>query len=215
MVLVRRKGPRPTLVAHRGDPRHAPENTLFSLREAVARGARAVEMDLRRRPDGRWVLFHDPLRGRVLPGWVPGLPQALAYCRRAGVRVYLDVKERSGERSLAQHVRRSGAWGRTVWMGGTPATLRRMRAVAPDRPLFWVTGYRRRITGRVLATARSIPLTGIAGYKGWVSRRIVERTHRAGLRIFVWTARTVPELRRFARMGVDGIMSEVWPPPSI
>ncbi len=215
MTFVRRKRTRPTLVAHRGDPRHAPENTLFSLRAAVARGARAVEVDLRRRPDGRWVLFHDPLPRRRLPEWVPTLEQALGYCRRAGVRVYLDVKERSGERSLAQVVRKSGVWARTVWMGGTPATLRRMRAAAYDRPLFWVTGYRRRITSRVLATARSIGLTGIAVYKGWVSRRTVVRTHRAGLKLFVWTARHAPELRRFARMGVDGIMSEVWPPPSI
>lgn len=171
-------------------------------------------MDVRR-CGGAWVIVHDPLRGRRLAESVPTVSQALAYCRRAGVRVYLDVKERSGERALARVVRRSGGWRRVVCMAGRPATLRRWRALLPGRPLFWVTGYRQGITKRVLAEACRLGLTGLAAYKGCASRRAIERAHRAGLEVYVWTARTAPELRRYAGMGVDGIMSEVWPQPSI
>ncbi len=51
--------------AHRGDPAHAPENTLASLKQAAAKGARAVELDVRCSADGVWVVFHDPALKRI------------------------------------------------------------------------------------------------------------------------------------------------------
>ena len=95
------------LIAHRGDPRHAPENTLQSFRQAAARGAAAVEMDLRRRPNGTWVVFHDPLSPKT-SGPILELPPALAFCRARRLEVFLDVKERRDESSLARLLQDSG-----------------------------------------------------------------------------------------------------------
>ncbi len=52
-------------------------------------------------------------------------------------------------------------------------------------------------------------------YKGRVNRAALERVHRAGMALYVWTARTTSELRRLSRLGVDGVMNEQWPAPSI
>jgi glycerophosphoryl diester phosphodiesterase len=46
-------------VAHRGASGLAPENTLASIRAAVATGADAVEVDVRRTRDGALVVLHD------------------------------------------------------------------------------------------------------------------------------------------------------------
>ena len=169
-------------------------------------------MDLRRRADGRWVVFHDPLAKAVI-GPVLELPEALAFCRRRRLQAYLDVKDPRDERSLARLIRSSRWLNRTTLLAGGPATLRRWRRIFPRQPLFWVTGSRELITSRKIAWARRLRLTGFVSYRRWVTRASVERVHRAGLKICVWTVRTAADLKRFARTGVDGIMSEIWPPP--
>ena len=47
------------VIGHRGSPKHAPENTIESFATAIAQGADAVEADVCRTKDGRFVLWHD------------------------------------------------------------------------------------------------------------------------------------------------------------
>ena len=49
----------PQLVAHRGWPRHYPENTLIGIDAAIGAGARFVEVDVQISRDRIPVLFHD------------------------------------------------------------------------------------------------------------------------------------------------------------
>ncbi|MBI3333793.1 MAG: glycerophosphodiester phosphodiesterase [Candidatus Omnitrophica bacterium] len=226
--MAERRGP--LLVAHRGDPAHAPENTLASFRSAVAKGAKAVEMDLRRSADGVWVVFHDStLRrmtgrsGRVArTGWpalrrlrsggepIPTALQALQWCRREGVRAFLDVKEAEGEASLFRVIRRSGGMDQVMVGAGKPASLKRWRRLLGERPLFWVTGFRVPVTRRLVDRAGRMKLAGLAAYRRWANRAAVARAHRAGLKLYLWTARTPIQIRRLSALGADGIMSEVW-----
>ncbi len=57
----------PQLIAHRGDRRYAPENTLAAFRQAKAKGARWVEFDatLTRELLAPAVIFHDDTAGRT------------------------------------------------------------------------------------------------------------------------------------------------------
>lgn len=212
---------RPLLIAHRGDPAHAPENTLASFKSAVSRGASAVEMDVRRCSDGTWITFHDRFSRRpaVAPGSqepVPTVMQSLAFCRSRGVAVFLDVKENRHEKELFALIRRSGWLRKTTVLVSALSSLRRWRRLLPmGHPLLWVTGYRAPLTRRRVALAAAVPVQGIVAYERWVREGSVRRVQKAGMRLLVWTARTPPQIRRCANAGVDGIMSEVWPPPSI
>lgn len=53
------RGSAPQLVAHRGYPRHYPENSLAGIRAAVAAGATAVEFDVNLSADHRPLVIHD------------------------------------------------------------------------------------------------------------------------------------------------------------
>ncbi|MGH3336187.1 MAG: glycerophosphodiester phosphodiesterase [Nocardioides sp.] len=53
------------MIAHRGASARAPENTLSAVRAAVACGADAVEIDVRRSRDGEFVVLHDATLGRT------------------------------------------------------------------------------------------------------------------------------------------------------
>ncbi len=59
------------VIGHRGHRAHAPENTLESLREAVALGVDAVEFDLRVSRDGTLVVMHDETLERTTNGSGP------------------------------------------------------------------------------------------------------------------------------------------------
>jgi glycerophosphoryl diester phosphodiesterase len=59
------------VIGHRGNRAHAPENTLESLRQAVALGGDAVEFDLRVTRDGALVVIHDDTLDRTTNGSGP------------------------------------------------------------------------------------------------------------------------------------------------
>ena len=54
--------------AHRGDVKHAPENTVPAMREAVRRGAHQIEFDLQLSKDGRLIVLHDATVDRTTNG---------------------------------------------------------------------------------------------------------------------------------------------------
>ncbi|HLE95863.1 MAG TPA: glycerophosphodiester phosphodiesterase family protein [Candidatus Thermoplasmatota archaeon] len=57
----------PRVIAHRGSPREAPENTLASFRRGLAHTP-AIELDVHLTQDGALVVAHDGFLGRTLPG---------------------------------------------------------------------------------------------------------------------------------------------------
>jgi glycerophosphoryl diester phosphodiesterase len=60
--------PSPTVVAHRGDKVHAPENTLSAFKLAAEKGADAVEFDVKLTTDGQVIVLHDPTVDRTTDG---------------------------------------------------------------------------------------------------------------------------------------------------
>jgi glycerophosphoryl diester phosphodiesterase len=59
---------RPLVIAHRGTPHEAPENTLRSFAQALQQGADVLETDLHMSKDGELVLFHDSTLERMTDG---------------------------------------------------------------------------------------------------------------------------------------------------
>jgi glycerophosphoryl diester phosphodiesterase len=59
---------RPLVIAHRGNSRDTPEQTLAAFRRAVELGADMIEADVRRTRDGQLVMFHDPTLERTTNG---------------------------------------------------------------------------------------------------------------------------------------------------
>lgn len=139
-----------TAVAHRGDPYRFRENTLDSLRSALALGADAVEVDVRLTRDGVPVLLHDetlkrlweqdrPLRALsaaevrgLTAGAVPTLAEALA--ATGGSRLMLDLpgtREVRTARRIVDVVREAGAADRVYYCADAAAMLA-VRAADPS-----------------------------------------------------------------------------------
>ncbi|MET7272867.1 glycerophosphodiester phosphodiesterase [Streptomyces flaveolus] len=209
-----------TAVAHRGDPYRFRENTIASLRSALARGADAVEVDVRLTRDGVPVLLHDetlkrlwerdrPLRSLsarevndLTEGRVPTLAEALTAC--VGSRVMLDLPgapDVRAARRVVDAVRECGADDRVYYCAG-PAAMLAVRAADPaaEIALTWTTAAPPRPA--LLAAVRPRWLN----YRfGLVDRALAERVHDGGYLLSVWTPDTRRSMRRLLALGVDSI----------
>lgn len=83
---TRRQRTRPLIIAHRGTPKQAPENSLHSFAQALQQGADVLETDLRLTRDGVIVLFHDAGLERMTDGQGPLFAHTLADLKRLRLR---------------------------------------------------------------------------------------------------------------------------------
>jgi glycerophosphoryl diester phosphodiesterase len=82
-----RQRSRPLIIAHRGAPNRAPENSLASFRLALEQGADVLETDLRMTRDGHIVLFHDADLGRMTGSAGPLFARTLAEVKQLHLRL--------------------------------------------------------------------------------------------------------------------------------
>ncbi|MER5933364.1 glycerophosphodiester phosphodiesterase [Streptomyces sp. NPDC002054] len=208
-----------TAVGHRGDPYRIRENTLDSLRSAFARGADAVEIDVRATRDGVPVLLHDESLKRLwradvllgsmtaaqlrelTDGRVPTLREALAVTGAGRVMIDLPGATEETVRTVVGQVRECGARERTYYCAGS-RTMLAVRAADPgaEIALTWTT----------LKPPRRVLIDAVAprwlNYRfGLVSRGLTEALHRDGLLVSAWTADTRWTMRKLIEAGVDSI----------
>ncbi|MET8452494.1 glycerophosphodiester phosphodiesterase [Streptomyces sp. NPDC005209] len=209
-----------TAVAHRGDPYRFRENTIDSLRSALALGADAVEFDVRLTRDDVPVLLHDetlkrlwehdrPLRELsaaevrgLTAGGVPTLADALA--ATDGARVMVDLPGRVDRRTaeaVVDVVRQCDARDRAYYCAAAPAMLA-LRAADPSAEIA--------LTWTSLAPARPALLNAVR--PRWLNYRfslvdhdLAARVHHDGYLLSVWTPDTRRSMRRLIDMGVDSI----------
>ncbi|MEU6354270.1 glycerophosphodiester phosphodiesterase [Streptomyces sp. NPDC047072] len=209
-----------TAVAHRGDPYRVRENTIDSLRAALALGADAVEVDVRLTRDGVPVLLHDEtlkrLWGHDRPllslsaaevrglsdGKVPTLAEALDATE--DTRLMLDLPGTSEvrvARRIVDVVREAGAADRVYYCADARAMLA-VRAADPaaEIALTWTSS----------APPRPALLDAVRprwlNYRfGLLDRPLADRIHADGYLISAWTPDTRRSMRRLAALGVDSM----------
>ncbi|MQY15968.1 Glycerophosphodiester phosphodiesterase, cytoplasmic [Streptomyces sp. RB5] len=205
-------------VAHRGDPYTARENTLPSLRCALAKGADAVEFDVRLTRDGVPVLLHDAtlerLWGHDVPlaqltyeelrrlthGGVPTLRAALDVMAEApdGVRSFVDLTHAGAAEATVAEVHASGAADRVYYCGDTSGLLAVRRADADAEIALGWAPHR----ARLLPVLRPRWLNYRFGH---LTPDAVRTAHDQGFLVSAWTVDWPRNMRRLVAMGVDSI----------
>jgi glycerophosphoryl diester phosphodiesterase len=212
---------RPLRIAHRGDWRRAPENSIAALEAAMAIPAcDGVEFDVRVSADGVPILLHDALLRRVqgVHGGarehtadelhdfgIPTLAEALeALPRRAFINV--DLKGDPGP-TIVEVL--AGGRGPDFHNGivssfFTPA-LDRVAALAPAWPR-WLNSWK--LHPDAIAAAAQLGCVGISADWRDIDPRTVARVREAGLGLAAWAVRRRSTYDRLTRLGVDIIIAE-------
>lgn len=203
-------------LAHRGDWRHEPENSLGAFVAAMAlAGCDGVELDVRLSGEGTPVVLHDETLARVqrLPGRVADLPDAdldaagiptlaavLAAIPRAA---FLDVELKGDDHGAATAAvlrsARGDAPARAIVSSFDPASLVAMREALP--------GWPRWLNAEELAPATlslALELGCVAVSAGWraITPAAIRTANAAGLAVAAWTIRRRPTADRMERLGV-------------
>ena len=203
-------------LAHRGDWRRAPENTLEALLAAIAvPGCDGVEFDVRLSRDGVPVLLHDDTlarahrhHGRVGDLHVAelhtyGIPTLAAVLGALPAGAFLDIELKGddhGEATAA--VLRGGrgpAPGRAVVSSFEPPTLAAMAGVLPGWTR-WLNASDLR--PETISLAAGLGCRGLSVLWGAITPAALRTARSAGLEVAAWTVTRRPTYERLARLGV-------------
>jgi glycerophosphoryl diester phosphodiesterase len=215
-------------VGHRGAPALEPENTIRSFEAAVRCGVDFVEFDVVAHPDGTLVVAHSL---RELASVVPTLEEALAFfARTPGAGAHVDVKCHGRAAQVAAALERHDLVGRTIASSSRFATLRELRAGAPELSVaitypddrFGIV--RRRavapfVAPTVATLAKALPrrlprwlaATGARVamlHYGVVSAAAIARCHARDVAVWAWTVNEPALVDRLVGLGVDGIVTD-------
>ena len=195
------------VVAHRGAWDPAPQNSLAAFEQAITDGADAIELDVRRTADDRFVVVHDPRAGarpiakldhaavlhRLAPGQAPELEEVLSAV--AGrIAVDVELKENGYVGEAIEIVRRHLHPEQYVVTSFLDEVLPQVREAAPETRIGLLLASRRparRLQRRVAETGIDFlaPHISLArtGLLAWAA------DHH--LPAWVWTVNDVRSLR--------------------
>jgi glycerophosphoryl diester phosphodiesterase len=226
-------GPAPRVFAHRGLHIDVPENTASAFRAAVDAGVTYIETDVVGSRDCIEMISHDTTLDRVsdLTGRVNSLTAAeLAGVDLGGegfislaealeqfpdVRFNIDVKDTAAIEGVVSAVHDAGALDRVLL---TSFSAARRRAVTKRMPTVAssasATEFLALSTAIRLGFTPPLPLIHAlqipekANGMTFVTEELVDRYHRAGLEVHVWTVNDEATMRRLLALGVDGIVTD-------
>ncbi len=148
-----------SVIAHRGEHLHHPENTIAAFQAALDAGADYFELDVRTTSDGKLVLMHDSTVDRTTKGkgevakmtfdevralGIPTFDEALEFAR-GRIGVYIDSKRISAADAV-DAVRRHEMEEQVV-VYGDPNYLKQVGALEPKMRLMPEAGNPARLRG--------------------------------------------------------------------
>lgn len=208
-------------LAHRGDWRRAPENTLAAFLAAIAvPGCDGLEFDVRAAADGVPVVIHDETLQRVQGvnarvdelsaealerHGVPSLADVLAAIPR---RAFLDVELKGYPGRGAVDVLTAGrgpGLERAVVSSFEPDALERVGRLAPSWPR-WLNAMD--LSDATISLATDLGCRGISVAWQAIEPKSLARVRAVELDLAAWTVRNRPTYGRLERLGVNAICAE-------
>ncbi len=197
---------------------------------AIDLGYRYIETDVQVTSDGVLVAFHDFNLKRtcgidrtlstmtwaevsearvdgVAP--IPTLEEILGSWPE--VRVNIDCKSEPAIAALASTIRRTASIDRVNVGAFNDARVRKLRAILGDGlcTALGPAGVSQLRYGRMTKTSAHTAQVPVSqGPLKVVSPAFIERAHRLGVQVHVWTIDDAAEIARLLDMGVDGIMTD-------
>lgn len=203
------------LIAHRGMPHLARENTLASFDLALQHGADAIELDVHISSDAVVVVHHDPTLPDADSTPIAslsaaelgrrGIPTLDDVCDLVADRAWLYV-EAKAPRSAPQIVEcLTGHFVRAAVHSFDYAVVDAVRAFAPTLPVGLLVA-ERDMDAPLLARKHAV--RDVWPALDLIDDGLVDAVHALGARVIAWTVNSANDARRLHELGVDGICTD-------
>lgn len=219
-------------IAHRGASGYAPENTLAAFDKALELGADMIECDIRSCQNGELVIMHDQTVDRTTNGkgkisrlalekikqlvagqneLVPTLSEVLGRYRHKS-KIMIDLKSIASARRLVKLINRYKCTKNIIITATQPHLLAAIKVMKPEVKIalaFNIYSYFKYllVKNTFILSAKLIGATTVNIYYKFVDKKLVERAHRARLKINVFAPKTAKEINQLKTLGVDGIIT--------
>lgn len=235
--------PYPRVFAHRGGGVLAPENTMAGLAAGVAHGQRAVEFDVMLSADEVPVLMHDSAFGRTVAGrgnvaetnvstlvtldagaWfdpafegetIPTLADALAYCKRHGIFMNIEIKPAPGADARTGEVVAAAARAHLKDIDGGPSgillssfsteSLEAAQMAAPEVPRGYLL---HRLKGAWGARLKKLECVALHCNHELVDHILMDAVKARDVGVFCYTVNTIKRARELRALGVDALCTD-------
>jgi len=219
------------IFAHRGAAGAAPENTLASFRQAIADGTDWIELDVQESKDGEVVVIHDSdvmklagvspkiwestteaLQKIDIGSWfdkrftgekIPTLKEVLALAK-GKVKILIELKYYGHDVALEQKVvdivESMGMSKEVAAMSLKPEQVEKIKALRPD----WKSGI---LLSKALGDISKMDVDFLAVNLGLMNPNFIKKTHKAGKKLYVWTADDPLIMFKMLTLGVDGLIT--------
>jgi len=232
VVNIARRNQQVLVIAHRGASAAAPENTLAAFRLGADLGADFVELDVQESEDGEVVVVHDSdlmkVGGSPLKIWeapaaalravdigsrkgpqfagerVPTLAEVFALFK-GRVRVVVELKSYGHSQRLEERVveivEAAGVANDTIFMSLDHDMVFRLKQLRPS----WRVGV---LVAKAIGDLTSLGADFLAVEASLATRAFVQRAHRAGQKVYVWTVNDPAWMLASMANGVDGLITD-------
>ena len=213
------------IIGHRGAMGLEPENSFSSFERAISLGCNMIEMDARCTLDGKIVIMHDETVERTSDGKgtvsrmplaelknirlsngeeIPTLDEIL---ERFGDRCILniDLKDENSVLSSCAAVHRMKLLDSVIFSSFHSPWLVKAKLKYPHARTAFISDDRSLDLVRIAVATEA---EGINTSARITNRKLIEKAHESGLKINVWTVNRPWQMRKFMRLGADGIITD-------
>lgn len=213
-----------TVIAHRGGSQLFLENTMGAFRKVQELGVDAIEIDIHATSDGKLIVIHDPDLNRIagIDRFVSDMtyeevskvelqggervPDFETVIREVKIPLVIEVKTPDVISALIRIFKEN------------PSYVERCVVISFFHEILGVlkNEFPHLITGALLAgfpsdpvsVAKSCNADTLSFYFEGITKTYVDKCHRGGIMVSVWTPNTEKEIREVIATGVDSIASD-------
>jgi len=213
------------LIGHRGAGKLAPENTLKSFQKAIDLGADYIEFDVHGSKDGEIVIMHDKdtsrttgHNGKIIDMTlselkeldcgegerIPTLKELIAIAK-GKIGLQIEIKAGGMTDKIYEILKGADIIGTTLISSFIHKELDKLRKIDPSLKLApLVLGIKKNSTIR---KALNHKFNAIHPPSKLLTKRFLNAAHAENLLINIWTVDSLRRMKRFIKMGIDGIIT--------
>ena len=219
-------------IGHRGACGYAPENTLKSFQKAIDLGVDAIELDVQLCKSDDLVVMHDDTVDRTTDGSgfvkkiklkdlrkmdagegerIPTLEEVLDLVN-SRVRINIELKGPKTAKpvmKLIEEYVKKKRWNLDDFIisSFSRRELKKARSINPLIQIGFLISRFQLLDHWWLSFAKKIRANFIGPSLKIISKRLIRKAHKQGLRVYIWTVNESKDIERMRKWEADGVFS--------